>query len=93
MFARNILNKYQTLKLVKSIKTLLGKDCMILIDEEGGRVTRLSKLGGPKFATAKSFGDSAKKIKLSLGSIFNSASPIIDAIFLSQGNLQKKDDA
>ena len=61
LFARNILNKYQTLKLVKSIKTLLGKDCMILIDEEGGRVTRLSKLGGPKFATAKSFGDSAKK--------------------------------
>ena len=29
LFARNILNKYQMLKLVKSIKTLLGKDCMI----------------------------------------------------------------
>ena len=45
IFARNIDNMEQLKKLVKSIKTLMkDKNYPILIDEEGGEVSRLSKI-------------------------------------------------
>jgi len=60
LFARNIDNKMQTIKLVKNIKTILGRNTMILIDQEGGRVSRLSIKHWPRFPSAKIFGDKAK---------------------------------
>lgn len=41
LFARNIDNPHQLTKLVSSLKSLVGKNCPILIDQEGGRVARL----------------------------------------------------
>ena len=43
LFSRNIKDPKQTLKLTESIKNILGKEAMILIDQEGGRVSRLNK--------------------------------------------------
>ena len=43
LFSRNIKEPKQILSLTQSIKKILGKDAMILIDQEGGRVSRLNK--------------------------------------------------
>ena len=43
LFSRNIKSPEQILNLTKSIKKILGKKAMILIDQEGGRVSRLNK--------------------------------------------------
>lgn len=41
LFARNVINKSQLSSLVKDIKTLLGEQVLIAVDQEGGRVRRL----------------------------------------------------
>ena len=56
LFSRNIYCKEQTINLVKKIKFLIGRDAMILIDQEGGRVSRLSNKWSA-FPPAKYFGD------------------------------------
>ena len=43
LFSRNIKDPKQILNLTQSIKGILGKEAMILIDQEGGRVSRLNK--------------------------------------------------
>ena len=56
LFSRNIDYKEQTVNLIKKIKYLIGRDAMILIDQEGGRVSRLSSKW-KTFPPAKYFGD------------------------------------
>jgi beta-N-acetylhexosaminidase len=63
LFSRNIKNKEQVRGLVQSLKNLLGRDCLILIDQEGGRVQRLKSPIWNKYPNAKSFGDLYKKDK------------------------------
>lgn len=41
LFARNISNPEQVKKVVSHLKEIVGRDCPILIDQEGGRVARL----------------------------------------------------
>ena len=37
LFKRNISNPKQILKLTKTIRGILGREAMILIDQEGGK--------------------------------------------------------
>ena len=43
LFRRNINNPKQIQRLTRSIRRILGKEAMILIDQEGGKVSRLNK--------------------------------------------------
>ena len=61
LFSRNILFKEQTRNLIKKIKSTLGKDAMILIDQEGGKVSRLATPDWADFPPAKYFGDLSNK--------------------------------
>ena len=51
----------QVLKLTNSIKKLLGKEVMFLIDQEGGKVSRLNKEFWETHPEASYFGKLAKK--------------------------------
>ena len=58
LFSRNIESISQTQKLTNSIKKIFKNDNYpILIDEEGGRVSRLKKFIDNSIFTAKYFGD------------------------------------
>ena len=58
LFSRNIISIKQTKILTNSIKKLFkNNNYPILIDEEGGRVTRLKKFIDNSIFTAKYFGD------------------------------------
>ena len=62
LFSRNIQSIKQTKILTNSIKRLFNnKNYPILIDEEGGRVTRLKKFIDSSVFSAKYFGDLYKK--------------------------------
>ena len=62
LFSRNIDTIVQTQKLTKSIKKLFkNSNYPILIDEEGGRVSRLKNFIDSSIFTAKFFGDMYKK--------------------------------
>ena len=43
LFKRNISSKTQILSLVKELKLLLGPKAIIMIDQEGGKVSRLDE--------------------------------------------------
>ena len=58
LFSRNIRTIKQTQKLTQSIKKVFNnKNYPILIDEEGGRVSRLRNFLDSSIFTAKFFGD------------------------------------
>ena len=62
LFSRNIRNIKQVSKLTKSIKKIFNDPLYpILIDEEGGRVSRLKNIADNSIFTAKFFGDLYKK--------------------------------
>ena len=62
LFTRNIKTVEQTLKLTSSIRKIFNdKNYPILIDQEGGRVNRLSKFFNTDQFTSKFFGDLYKK--------------------------------
>src|SRR5690606_38441632 len=61
LFARNIDNPQQVIKLVEELKGYAGGDCPILIDQEGGRVARLKPPHWPKFPPAGEFAAMAEK--------------------------------
>ena len=64
LFSRNIDNIYQLRLLTNMIKKLFNdKNFPILIDEEGGRVSRFSKIIDTKIFTAEYFGNLYKKNK------------------------------
>ncbi len=61
LFKRNINNPKQILRLTISIRRILGKDAMILIDQEGGKVSRLNKDYWKTYPDANYFGKIANK--------------------------------
>ena len=70
LFKRNIFSLEQTKRLIKSIKKASNdKNFPILIDEEGGTVSRLSNILNNKLYPQKYFGDiynDNKKISISV---------------------------
>ena len=60
LFRRNIKNPKQILSLTKSIRGILGKEAMILIDQEGGKVSRLNKDYWKTYPDANYFGKMAR---------------------------------
>ena len=56
LFSRNIKDPKQVLSLTQSIKKILGREAMILIDQEGGRVSRLNKKYWKTYPDANYFG-------------------------------------
>jgi len=72
LFSRNIKSINQTKILTNSIKKIFkNENYPILIDEEGGRVTRLKKFIDNSIFTAKYFGDLYKKNKNKFDIYFN----------------------
>ena len=62
LFERNCKNFHQTKLLIKDLKkTISHKHIMILIDQEGGRVTRLQSTNWKSYPSAEYFGIKAKK--------------------------------
>ncbi len=57
LFQRNCINHKDTLTLIDKIKSKTHKDMPILIDQEGGRVSRLNYPEFPRTLSAKLFGD------------------------------------
>ena len=58
LFKRNILSENQTIKLIKSIRKIMKDNKYpILIDEEGGRVSRISNFKNNSQFNQKYFGD------------------------------------
>ena len=72
LFSRNIKTIEQTQKLTKSIRKIFkNENYPILIDEEGGRVSRLKKFLDNSIFTAKFFGDMYLKDKKKFQIYFN----------------------
>lgn len=55
LFARNIVSLAQVQSLCAEIKSILGPQAIIAIDQEGGRVARLKPPLWPEYPTARSF--------------------------------------
>ena len=61
LFSRNIRDKIQVKSLIISIKAILGRKALILIDQEGGKVSRLKTPEWPQFPSSEYFGKLAIK--------------------------------
>lgn len=59
LFARNCQSPKQLRELTNNLRECVGRDCPILIDQEGGRVQRLKPPQWRQYPPAKSFGDTA----------------------------------
>lgn len=57
LFGRNCKNPVQLKKLTDQLRSAVGWNCPIMIDQEGGRVARLRAPEWKNFQAAKSFGD------------------------------------
>lgn len=57
LFQRNCGTPDQLRALISELKSLVGRDCPILIDQEGGRVQRLKPPHWRMFPTMQHFGD------------------------------------
>lgn len=57
LFGRNCKSPEQIKKLTGQLRTAVGWDCPIMIDQEGGRVARLRSPQWPDFPPARFFGD------------------------------------
>lgn len=61
LFGRNCKSPEQVKKLTDQLRTAVGWNCPIMIDQEGGRVARLRQPHWPEFPPAKTFGDQIAK--------------------------------
>jgi beta-N-acetylhexosaminidase len=62
LFKRNCVSKQQVKDLVAAMRACVGRDdAPVLIDQEGGTVSRLKAPDWKEYPTAKTFGDIAKK--------------------------------
>ncbi|MBM3579613.1 MAG: beta-N-acetylhexosaminidase [Alphaproteobacteria bacterium] len=57
LFARNIENKSQLKSLTASLRELMGREILILVDQEGGRVARMKEPEWKKYPAGKYFSD------------------------------------
>ena len=85
LFSRNIKNLRQTKNLIKQIKSCFkDKNYPILIDQEGGRVSRLSNILSTDFFSSKYFGDlyksNYKQFLLHYKIYINSISSILNSV-------------
>ena len=72
LFSRNIKTISQTQKLTQQIKSIFkDKNYPILIDEEGGKVSRLNKFIDSTIFTAEFFGNLYKKDKKKFNIYYN----------------------
>ena len=49
LFARNVETPEQVRRLTSSLRDTVGRDCLIFVDQEGGRVQRLTEPHWPKY--------------------------------------------
>jgi beta-N-acetylhexosaminidase len=56
LFARNVETPEQVRGLTEDLKSIVGRDCPVLIDQEGGRVQRLKPPVWRGYAAAATFG-------------------------------------
>ncbi len=57
LFSRNLQSEQQVISLVQSIRDVINRDdILIAVDEEGGRVSRLSSIQSAKYASADELG-------------------------------------
>jgi beta-N-acetylhexosaminidase len=61
LMGRNCENPAQVKKLTQDLRDSLGRDCPILIDQEGGRVQRLKPPHWRQFPPYRDFGELAEK--------------------------------
>lgn len=61
LFSRNCADPGQVRGLTDSLRDLTGRDCPILIDQEGGRVQRLGPPHWPAWPAAQVFGDAMRQ--------------------------------
>jgi beta-N-acetylhexosaminidase len=86
LFKRNILSKNQLINLVKNIKqTVKDKKFPILIDEEGGQVSRLSNFLNNSFYSQEYFGRLYKSDKLIGAKLYKTYINSISNILLKIG--------
>ena len=64
LFQRNCVNHKTTLNLINDIKAKTHQNIPILIDQEGGKVNRLSNIIDVSFFTSEFFGKLYKKNSL-----------------------------
>ena len=57
LFKRNVFNKEQLYKLTSDLRQALGRNCLIFIDQEGGRVQRLNSPNWPKYPSGSFYND------------------------------------
>lgn len=57
LFKRNIDTPYQTRALISELKEILGRDCPVMVDQEGGRVQRLRPPHWRDYTPMKYYGD------------------------------------
>ncbi len=57
LFKRNCKDPAQVKRLVGELKALVGRDCPVLIDQEGGRVQRLRPPHWREYPTMRHFGE------------------------------------
>ena len=65
LFARNCTNRGQLRSLTDSLRALAGREVPILIDQEGGPVTRLNPPEWPEFPAAWRFAELYRKAPIS----------------------------
>ena len=71
LFLRNIKSIEQTKNLTDSVKNIFkDKNYPILVDQEGGRVNRLSNIISFDYLTSEYFGDHFEKDKMKLNIIY-----------------------
>lgn len=56
LFKRNIINRKQLIELTHSIRSVLGRETPILVDQEGGRVQRLGPPEWPVYPSGARYG-------------------------------------
>lgn len=61
LMGRSCVSKAQVSALIAEIKNALGRDALIFIDQEGGRVARLKAPEWPKFPAAGVYGERFEK--------------------------------
>ncbi len=71
LFKRNIDTPQQVNALTASLREVIGRDCPILIDQEGGRVARLKPPHWHKVDTAEILSQNPDKLKQAMQNIAN----------------------
>ena len=56
LFSRNVESPEQVSKLCFELRSVVGRDCLIFVDQEGGRVQRLKAPHWPAYPPASKFG-------------------------------------